>query len=184
MKTKHPRFAALQLARELVRELEPRCERLMVAGSLRRRKLEVGDVELLYIPKFREERAGLFDTEQVNEADLVLERLLNAGVLGKRLNARGSESWGQSNKLAVHRASGIPVDLFQARPANWWNLVVFRTGSAMMNTRICMAAIQQGWKWQPYGEGFLDREGNTVPVTCESDVFHLVGLPWLEAWER
>ena len=36
----------------------------------------------------------------------------------------------------------------------------------------------------PYGAGFTDGHGNLVPVTSERDVFELVGLKYLEPWER
>ena len=50
-KVTFPRAVAIQVARELCEALKPHCERLIVAGSLRRGKQEVGDVEILYIPK-------------------------------------------------------------------------------------------------------------------------------------
>lgn len=36
--------------------------------------------------------------------------------------------YGSKNKLMRHRASGIPVDLFSATTANWFNYLVCRTG--------------------------------------------------------
>lgn len=186
MKTKFPSADAIAVAREVVQALKPAVvpDRLIIAGSLRRRNSEVGDVEVLYIPQLLSERDGLFDTRQVNQADLALARLLEAGVLAKRQNSLGSEIWGEKNKLALHRASGIPVDLFSARPANWFNLVVCRTGSAESNVRIAAAAQLKGWKWNPYGEGFTDRQGNLIPVRSERDAFELIGLPYLEPWQR
>lgn len=51
-KTKHPRANALEVARELTSMLRPLCEpeRFIFAGSLRRMKAEVGDIELVYVP--------------------------------------------------------------------------------------------------------------------------------------
>jgi DNA polymerase/3'-5' exonuclease PolX len=56
-RTKFQRSDALAVARALVGQLRPkdaaeRCERVIVAGSLRRRKKEVGDVEILFIPRW------------------------------------------------------------------------------------------------------------------------------------
>lgn len=185
-KKKWPRSAALEVARDLCRALRPVTvpDRLIVAGSLRRRKNEVGDVEILYIPKFESERDGLFDTRQVNLVDRVLEALMRSGVLAPRRNTIGSEIWGEKNKLAVHVASGIPVDLFTAREVNWFNYLVCRTGSAENNVRIAATAKARGWQWNPYGAGFTDQSGTMVPVAREQDVFELLGLPYLEPWER
>jgi DNA polymerase (family 10) len=184
VKTKFPRAAALAVARDLQQWLSPFCERLIFAGSLRRRKASVGDVELLYIPLFGTVRDGLFDTKQVSAVDVRLEALLAEGFLDKRLNVDGHTTWGEKNKLAVHAFSNIPVDLFAATPANWFNYLVCRTGSAENNTRIAAAAQNKGWKWNPYGMGFTDAHQRIIPVTCERDVFELAGLPYLEPWER
>jgi DNA polymerase/3'-5' exonuclease PolX len=192
-KTKYPRAEALAVARQLVQCLQPCCSRLIVAGSLRRRKAQVGDVEILYIPTVVSgpDMADLFGPPlSHNAADVALAALQEKGVLGRRLNAVGSAMWGERNKLAVHLESGIPVDLFAASPQNWWNLVVCRTGGMQSNIAICQAAIARGWKWEPYSEGFRrphpERNGSPLvnPVMSEREVFDFVGLGYREPWER
>lgn len=186
-KTKFPRADALAVAKELCAALKPITERLIVAGSLRRRKAEVGDVEILYIPKFEPRPntqdffAGPISTNLVDE---LLEKLLAAGTLAKRTNMLDSEMWGPKNKYARHVASGIPVDLFSSREAIWFNYLVCRTGGAENNTAVASAAQRKGWKWNPYGEGFTDANGDTVTVKAEREVFDLAGLKYLEPWER
>lgn len=187
MKIKYPRADALKVAKELCDLLKPITDRLVVAGSLRRRKAEVGDVEILYVPKF-EQRPNKEDffagPVHINLVDELLESLLARGVLAKRLNALDSEMWGPKNKLAVHVASAIPVDLFLATESNWFNYLVCRTGGAENNTAIASAAQRKGWKWNPYNAGFTDDQGAEVPVKSERDVFDLAGLKYLEPWER
>lgn len=193
-KVKYPAADALAVAKVLCDALKPVTERLICAGSLRRRKPMVGDVEILYIPKLeplKEFRQGdLLGGEfaqpinQTNMADLAINALIARGVLDQRRNSLGSIVWGEKNKLARHIASGIPVDLFAATQANWFNYLVCRTGGAENNVQVCNAAIRKGWKWNPYGEGFTDGEGNVIPVKSEEDVFRLVGLPYLQPWVR
>ena len=183
-KTKFPRAEAIAVAKELCVALTPMCSRLIVAGSLRRRRPEVGDVEIVFIPLVESVRDGLFDQRPVSMADAVLELFLSSGRLAKRRNVNGSEMWGPKNKLAVHAASGIPVDFFSATPENWFNYVVCRTGGAESNTRIASAAQARGWKWNPYGAGFTDDQRTIVPVKSEREVFEFAGLEYLEPWER
>jgi DNA polymerase/3'-5' exonuclease PolX len=189
-KQKFPRAAALDVARALCEALKPCTERLIVAGSLRRRKPEVGDVEILYVA-----RSGMLTppgeifARMCNLVDEEISRLESAGVLERRRNVNGSEMFGPRNKLMIHKTTGLPVDLFAASPENWWNYLVCRTGPADSNTRICMAAQQRGWKWNPYGSGFsrggpLAGEPETYEVESEEDVFRFVGLPYAEPWER
>jgi DNA polymerase/3'-5' exonuclease PolX len=184
-KTKYPRADALKVAKELCDLMKPLCERLVVAGSLRRRKPEVGDVEILFIPQFVTVPDGLFDSKQVSRVDALLEVLMgNPKIIDQRRNVNGSVMWGVKNKLAVHVASGIPVDFFAATEANWFNYLVCRTGGAENNTLIASTAQAKRWKWNPYGEGFTDERGNLVPVKSEREVFDLLGMEYKEPWER
>ncbi len=111
-KKKFDRRIALLAAKEVVDAISPACERIIVAGSLRRRKLYASDAELLYIPTFKTEKDGLFDTQQVNQVDLILEKLIKDGIIEKRKNALGSFVFGPKNKLMLHVPTGIPVDFF------------------------------------------------------------------------
>ncbi len=51
---KMPLAPARRLAEALVRELEPACERIEIAGSIRRGADHVGDLELLAIPRLED----------------------------------------------------------------------------------------------------------------------------------
>lgn len=184
-KVKYPRADALNVAKELCDLLKPLTERLIVAGSLRRRKSEVGDVEILFIPQMVTLPDGFFNKKQVSRVDSMLDVLQRSpAIITQRRNVNGSVMWGDKNKLAVHVASGIPVDFFAATEDNWFNYLVCRTGGAENNTLIASAAQAKGWKWNPYGAGFTDAAGQLVRVSSERDVFDLVGLPYREPWER
>jgi DNA polymerase (family 10) len=183
-----PRFAravGMQVAAELCAALKPVCERLIVAGSLRRRRATVGDVEILYISKteVRPDPQDMFARLTVNLADEAIAALEKSGVLERRRNVNGSEMYGPKNKLMRHRATGLPVDLFAATPDNWFNYLVCRTGPADSNTRICLAAQARGWKWNPYGAGFA-RGDETRAMHSEAEVFAFVGLPYVPPKDR
>ncbi len=184
-KTKYPRAIALAVAKELCAYLSPFTERLIVAGSLRRRKLEVGDVEILFVPKFEQRALDFFSKTTVSMADEMLSPLCQNGIIEKRPNVNGSTMWGEKNKFAVHVATGVPVDLFTATAENWFNYLVCRTGSAENNMAIATAAQARGWKWNPYGAGFTNPQTReTHLVTSEQSVYEFVGLPYKEPWER
>ena len=189
---KFPLAVARKVGDRLIEALAPACSRLAVAGSIRREKAEVGDVEIVYIPKTATvpNPEALFGDEsmQVNAVDLVLKQLIEQGSLAKRTNVLGSEVWGAKNKFAVAVKTGIPVDFFEATPVNWFNYLVCRTGGALMNTEIAKRAKAKGFKWNPYGSGFTKvwgtGEAKYVVINSEEEVFHFVGLPYLEPRER
>jgi len=182
---RYPRAEAVAAAREIVDALDPHCPRLVVAGSLRRRKKTVGDIEIIYISREedRPSKVDLFSNELVPVVDDEIAAMQNAGILDRRLNSKGTETYGKKNKLMRHVASGIPVDLFSATEDNWWNYLVCRTGGAQNNIQIAQAAKALGWKWNPYGPGFT-RRYEERQMHSEQDVYAFVGLPYLQPWQR
>jgi DNA polymerase/3'-5' exonuclease PolX len=186
MEKRYPWGDAMEVAEEIRSAIEPACARIEIAGSLRRHKADVGDIEILYIPKMREQDdpGKLFEKRTVNLADDMIRALISGRILECRLNSKGSRVYGEKNKLMRHVASGIPVDLFATTPEAWWNYLVCRTGPAALNKRICNAAIAKGWHWMPYGVGFQRIDEPDHVVRSERDVFDFVALPYLEPEER
>lgn len=179
---KYPRAEALAVAEEVYNRLKPLTHRCKVVGSLRRYRAEVKDVEILFIPQYREGQRELFlDVgNMVDLADQAIEQWVLEGFLAKRLNVNDSPTWGPLNKLCVHVKTGIPVDLFATSEENWWNSLVCRTGSANSNKRLAAAALAKGWTFEAYGPGFRRLGSNEYHrTTSEEDVFKFAGLPYL-----
>lgn len=185
-KTKFARAIALEAAREIGERLKPFCERLTIAGSLRRGKAEVGDVELLFVSRTESRPDGLFERKNIDLALEEIDRLVAIGMLAKRPNINGHTCWGETNRLAVHVGTGVPVDLFRTTEPHWFVSLVIRTGPAEHNIRMITAAAERGLKLHAYASasGFTDRHGNEVPCTSEPDVFRLCGVPWREPKDR
>lgn len=172
---------ASQIADALVHELAPATERIIVAGSIRRQKSTVGDIEIVMIPRMVEVKLDMFNTGTIPATDETIQRLIETKVLRKRLNKLGSEMFGAKNKLMAHIPTGIKVDLFSTTEAAWHNYLVCRTGPAESNTLIATLAQKRGWKWNPYGSGFsrggpLAGSTEQVDMHSEADVFRFVGL--------
>lgn len=187
-KPKYSYAKAIMVAVDLVSALAPFCDRITIAGSLRRRKPVVGDVEILYIGKTQTARdpKTLFGFITENKADYKILSLETSGIFRRRLNVNGLETYGEKNKLMVHCSTGIPIDLFSATEENWWNYLVCRTGPAESNITIATAAKDKGFKWNPYGAGFSGRlhPDKIYPMYSEREVFEFVGLGYKEPWER
>ena len=188
-KRKYPRAVALDAAREVIAALRPVCleGRIIVAGSLRRRRLEVGDVEIIYVSRYenRQVPGDMFKRHDYDLADIAIDELESAGVLAKRESIIGSITYGPKNKLMRHVRTGVPVDLFLTNETNWDNYLVCRTGPKESNIALANAARDRGWKWTPYGSGFVRADGGDIhPATSERDVFEFVGINYKEPWER
>jgi DNA polymerase/3'-5' exonuclease PolX len=189
-KKKHDAAAARAVAVELVELLAGACEASPlgrtpeIAGSLRRGVPQVGDIELLFIPSMESRQVDFFSTAPTDLAAEKINRLVESGVLTKRLNVRGSETWGPKNKHAVHKTSGIPVDLFATTLENFWVSLVIRTGSKETNLRLTMGANKLGRNLNAYGAGITESNGHIIVATSERHVFELCGEPYLEPKDR
>jgi DNA polymerase/3'-5' exonuclease PolX len=183
-KQRWPATSAHKVADELVAELAPRCERIDIAGSLRRGKADVGDIEILYVPRIGQVHApGELFPKRGSLADELLNQWLAKGIIRKRPNVNGSVAWGELNKLAIHVASGIPIDLFATTMQRWFVSLVMRTGSAQSNTRLANAALRSGMQFHAYGV-IQDSSGQQIIPQSEREVFERLGVSYREPAER
>jgi DNA polymerase/3'-5' exonuclease PolX len=159
---------AKQIADKVMRSLEPFCDRIAIAGSLRRKKDEVGDIEIVCIPKTESYKMDMFD-EGTRRMQAFCDII---------------DSWhkirGKSDGKAMNRMlpEGIQLDLFTATPQNWGYIFALRTGSA----RFSKDVLANGWVAKGiHGiEGNLFRGKNLIPVPEEKDLFNLIGRPMVD----
>ena len=179
------RVSAQNVAEELCDLLHPRCDRVQVAGSIRRKRSYVKDIELLCVSKVWSSQ-DLFGGLATNgyELDLKLDELVVDGsVLKKRPNKAGRYTYGEQNKLLTHVPSGIPVDIFSVPPANWGMALVVRTGPKDFNIRMMARFKELGMRGHAYG-GVTDQEGTELRCPDEETVFRLLGWTWIPPEER
>lgn len=183
---RYPRKEALAVAEEIYNKLRPYCERCKVVGSLRRGRHTVKDIEFLFIPILVPQITGLFgETEDLDSAGAALDRMVENGYLGKRPNSLGITAWGPKNKLAIHVASGIPIDFFATTERNWWVSLVVRTGGKDTNLELTKSAQKRGFTLHAYGEGVENRKtGEIIACNSEREVFAACGLPYKEPAQR
>ena len=178
-KWRWPLAQAERVGQELVEALGPSCERIEIAGSIRRRQPDVGDVELLCISRVGETVALGNNIYLLAEVD----DLVSTGVLRKRLNKAGRvSSYGDWNRYMVHVASGIPVDIFRTTEDNWGMALVVRTGPARWNRGLMSQFQKLGMEGHAYGG--VTQEGVEVSCPTEEEVFRLLGWPYRDPEDR
>jgi DNA polymerase/3'-5' exonuclease PolX len=183
-KIKWPLATADWLAQVMIAELRPFVERIEVVGSVRRRKAEVGDVELLFIPKLQDDQSDMFTRTKLDLASEHLDHLKSVGALAKRKNIAGYDAgWGPKNKLAVF--AGMPLDLFSTTGENWFVSLVIRTGGKENNLKLTTGAQKLNRTLHAYGAGVEDRKtGIVTPALSERQVFELCGCEYVEPQDR
>lgn len=107
---------ASTIADKVLRHITPALERGEVAGSIRRQKPIVGDVEIVAISTQRDQLLKLL--EEVGQH-------IKPGVPG----AVPWEPKATAKYLRVRLNEGMNLDLFLATPNNWGGLFMMRTGS-------------------------------------------------------
>lgn len=182
---------ALKYAEELVALFTPYCERIEIAGSLRRNKPQCSDLEIVVIPKTKSytKEIDLFTTKEIT-VDLLSEFILNNPALfSKRKNIRGSEAYGDRNKLLFYTDPAtqklIPLDIFSADPHNFVMVKFIRTGSWQNNIVVAVQARKLGLKIEQFEGGYKDLETGQI-IRCENEqqVYEQIGLQYLPPEKR
>ncbi|MBL1086297.1 DNA polymerase/3'-5' exonuclease PolX [Streptomyces actinomycinicus] len=153
-----PLPSALDTAEEIVAELSgvTGCRRCAYAGSLRRMRETVGDLDVLVAA----ERSARF-----------MEALCELPVTAEVV-ARGTK------KTSVRTGKGLQVDLRVVPPESWGAAMQYFTGSKAHNIRTRTIAVHLGLKLSEYG--LFDAEsGESVASRTEDEVYARLGLPWI-----
>ncbi|WP_106176551.1 DNA polymerase/3'-5' exonuclease PolX [Prauserella shujinwangii] len=149
---------AWELAAEIVAELSgvSGCLRCVHAGSLRRFRETIGDLDILAAA---DDSAPLMDA--FTRLPLVAEVI-----------ARGAK------KTSVRTTKGFQVDLRVVPVQAWGAALQYFTGSKEHNVRIRERAVHAGLKLSEYG--LFDAEsGELVVSETEEEVYARLGLPWI-----
>jgi DNA polymerase (family 10) len=155
-----PAADAIAIAEELAARIAalPQVTAVAYAGSLRRMRETIGDVDLL---------AAAPDAGPVmallRDSDLV-EQVLAAG----------------EKKTSALLRRGIQADLRVVDPASWGAALVYFTGSKAHNIRIRERAVRRGLLLNEYG--LLRRDsGEPVASRTEADVYRALDLAFIPA---
>lgn len=184
-----PLATALAYAHHIVKWLGPFCERIEVAGSIRRRRPTVGDVDIVCIPRCaeREVKVDMFTTIKAR-TNLCLQELVRyvresggrASWLGRE-GKPGPEPKADA-KYALLQLPKVQLDVWFADEGTWATRLLCRTGSVQHNIWLCDRAKLFFGHWQPY-EGLRIR-GQDVQAESEEDIYRALKLPWIPPERR
>jgi DNA polymerase (family X) len=131
-------------------------DRLEIAGSLRRMRETVKDIDIL-----------VTSTEPAR----VIETLVSLPSVAE-ITARGE------TKASVRHQDGLAIDLRVVAPEAFGAALQYFTGSKAHNVRLREMAVRRGLKISEYGV-FNEETGARVAGETEEDVYAAVGLAWI-----
>jgi len=193
------RVAALSLAQNLLEQLKPGCNRIEIAGSLRREMPEVKDIEIVAIPAIVEATTTDMFGEIVSMSmesalDTMLISKLMMGSFPWEIDA-SVKRWGPRYKRLRHRETEVCCDLFLTDELRWAYTLTIRTGPAGFSKAIVTLALRRGWHFsdsllhlhsksegKPCASG--ERCSFIKPISTEENIFSALKLPWCEPPDR
>jgi len=172
---------AIEIAERIVAQLQPFCERIDIAGSIRRKKEDVGDIEIVCIRKGSE----LFSF---------------VGAINKYVIIKGGADGKYTQRIVESEHGQINLDLFMPSAPDYFRQLAIRTGSSDYSARV----IASGWK----AKGWCGTDGGlrmikecrsigknkwvcitsrpTLPPVwhSEEEFFEWLGIEWIEPEKR
>ena len=150
--------AGLDVAERVVSELRQvtGCVRCTYAGSLRRMRETVGDIDILVA---------------ASKSKPVMDAFTSLDIVAQVI-ARGE------TKSSIRTRDGLQVDVRVVRPEAWGAALQYFTGSKQHNVRTREIAVRAGLKLSEYGLFRADTDKLIVSKT-EEEVYAKLGLPWI-----
>jgi len=134
-------------------------ERAEIAGSYRRQKETVGDIDILVVTR---------DPKKISDAIAALP-------IVRDVIAHGDK------KLSFNFTSGLRVDVRFVARDQWGSALLYFTGDKEHNITLRKIAIGKGWKLNEYG---LFEGDKVIASKEEEDIYKKLGLAWVEPYKR
>ncbi len=135
------------------------CERAEYAGSLRRGRETVGDIDILCTGK---------------NSEALIDAFLAVDGIADQL-ARGD------TRAAIRLQSGLQCDLRVVPAESFGAAWHYFTGSKAHNVKLRQKGIERGLTISEYGvhKGSAEKKGKLMASKTEEDIYKAIGLPWI-----
>lgn len=148
MKQKMPLASAVNIAVRFKKVIDPYCSKVVIAGSVRRMKPQVGDIEVVCQP---------------TEPDS-LDKFFAKGYPGLKIN-------GHRLKRLVYPISGVQIEMYIPEPYDFGRILAIRTGSSVFS-HSCLAVQWNRLGWGGTTDGLRRKaecihKGNTWKIKPE-----------------
>lgn len=146
----------LPFANSIIEELRPHAKQILAAGSLRRMKETIGDVDILATSPKPEELTSSFTRLSH------VEKVLSHG----------------TTKASARMRNGLQVDIRVIEPARFGSALNYFTGSKEHNVKLRQIAISKNMKLSEYG--LFDKKDKLLASKTEREVYAKLGMAYVE----
>jgi len=151
---------AEKIACELVDLIKQHLIKYEVCGSIRRRKPQVGDIDIVAIPKTN------YTLGEETLSDFI-KKIDPKGIAeAKRLGKAGAKRFLDGDLIKRFEFKEMSVDLYLADEQTFGTLVLIRTGSKEHNIKLTTIARAKGLKLFASGKGLceVDKDGKITKI--------------------
>ncbi len=152
--TRNPEFV-FYLADKIFKKLKPLSKKISFAGSIRRKSPKPADIDIVLIPK---------DKEQIKELLEKEEKLLFSG-----------------DKKVGAKIEGVKVEIYFATKDNWGAMLFYATGPYGLSIGLRILARKRGMFLNQYG---LYQNGKILASKTEKDIYSAFGKKYKKPEER
>jgi DNA polymerase (family X) len=140
----------IHLANKIVKSIKPLCSRIEIAGSIRRKEKNPVDVDIVLIPKDREN----------------LEKFMKK----KWKYLQGGE------KKSSWKIEGVQVELYYTNKEEWGAALLAYSSEFGAGIGLRMVAKRKGLKLSQHG--LFNSEGKRIAGKSEEEIYHTLGRKW------
>jgi len=158
--TRRPYAEALAIAQRWEKILAPYCERIQLAGSLRRQAEDVGDVEFVVIPK---------------DKTIFMECLNSMGFTGKKKSEAFRYTLLQDD---------TQIEVYMTTPESWSAALLYATGPKQYTIRLRALATRSRGMLLNHNGLFKKDTNEMVAGATEEEILERLGSRWRSPKER
>lgn len=156
-----------RLADQIVEQLREYCDRIEIAGSIRRKAPNVNDIEIVCIPKQYNGYACAAFCQVVMQW---------SKVKGEPTGKYTQRMYSIPESLQTD-TNYVKVDIFMPPKDSWGYIFAIRTGSEAYSHKVLANSwVKKGYRGK---DGYLTQDGIAIPILEERDLFDLIGVAYL-----
>lgn len=153
---------AIKIGEIILKNLEQYIVRGSIAGSIRRKKPEVKDIDLVILPKK--------EFMSLDNIKLTLKKYGEISVEGNKV-------------IRIKSKDNIEIDCYVSTEKNYEVILLIRTGSKEHNRKLAIEAMKQGKKLN-FAEGLLDIKTKSIIANSERGIFEVLKMKYVEPENR
>ncbi|HNH23322.1 MAG TPA: helix-hairpin-helix domain-containing protein, partial [Ferruginibacter sp.] len=164
-KKRFPLAEASRIARTVLREISkiPHVQKATIAGSIRRKKETIGDIDIIVLAAQKNHRA-------------IIRHFISLPGIAHVIAAGAT-------KASVQLQRGIQADIRVVEKSQYGSALFYFTGSREHNIRLRTIARKHGWRMNEYGV-FDTRTGKRLAGDTEESIYQLFGLSYIPPEQR